>query len=43
MTEFLFPDNTVLCDFATVNRLDLLDSAGAGTDGVTERVRVNPA
>jgi predicted nucleic acid-binding protein len=26
MTEFLFPDNTVLCNFASVNRLDLLRS-----------------
>jgi hypothetical protein len=24
MTEFLFPDNTVLCNFAVVGRLDLL-------------------
>ena len=24
MTEFLFPDNTVLCNFAAVDRLDLL-------------------
>jgi hypothetical protein len=26
MTEYLFPDNTVLCNFAAVNRLDLLRS-----------------
>jgi hypothetical protein len=26
MTEFLFPDNTVLCDFAAVDRLGLLRS-----------------
>lgn len=26
MTEFLFPDNTVLCDFAAVDRLELLRS-----------------
>jgi hypothetical protein len=26
MTEFLFPDNTVLCNFAAVERLDLLRS-----------------
>jgi hypothetical protein len=26
MTEFLFPDNTVLCNFAAVDRLDLLKS-----------------
>jgi hypothetical protein len=26
MTEFLFPDNTVLCDFAAVDRLALLRS-----------------
>lgn len=26
MTEFLFPDNTVLCNFAAVDRLDLLRS-----------------
>ncbi|MGI6872399.1 hypothetical protein [Amycolatopsis sp. 3B14] len=27
MTTFLFPDNTVLCNFAAVDRLDLLESA----------------
>ena len=26
MTEFLFPDNTVLCDFAAVDKLDLVRS-----------------
>lgn len=26
MTHFVFPDNTVLCNFATVNRLDLLET-----------------
>lgn len=26
MTAFLFPDNTVLCNFASVDRLDLLQS-----------------
>jgi len=26
MTEYLFPDNTVLCNFACVERLDLLES-----------------
>ena len=26
MTVFLFPDNTVLCNFAAVDRLDLLES-----------------
>lgn len=26
MTQLLFPDNTVLCNFAAVNRLDLLKS-----------------
>lgn len=27
MAEFLFPDNTVLCNFAAVDRLDLLKAA----------------
>ena len=26
MTEYLFPDNTVLCNFAAVDRLDLIKS-----------------
>jgi hypothetical protein len=38
MTEFLFPDNTVLCNFAAVERLDLLksvlDERGRWTDAV---------
>jgi hypothetical protein len=38
MTEFLFPDNTVLCNFASVNRLDLLDSVLDGRGRWTEAV-----
>jgi hypothetical protein len=38
MTEFLFPDNTVLCNFAAVNRLDLLDSTLDGRGRWTEAV-----
>jgi hypothetical protein len=38
MTEFLFPDNTVLCNFAAVNRLDLLDSTLGGRGRWTEAV-----
>lgn len=38
MAEFLFPDNTVLCNFAAVDRLDLLekvlDGRGRWTDAV---------
>jgi len=30
VTEYLFPDNTVLCNFACVNRLDLLRSVLRG-------------
>lgn len=50
MTEFLFPDNTVLCNFASVNRLDLLNSVldrrGRWTEAVayeaTRSARVLP-
>jgi hypothetical protein len=30
MTEFFFPDNTVLCNFAAVDRLDLLKAIANG-------------
>jgi hypothetical protein len=50
MTEFLFPDNTVLCNFASVSRLDLLNSVldrrGRWTEAVayesTRSARVLP-
>lgn len=38
MTEFLFPDNTVLCNFAAVHRLDLLSSVLNGRGRWTEAV-----
>ena len=38
MTEHLFPDNTVLCNFAAVNRLDLLQSVLGGRGRWTEAV-----
>lgn len=38
MTEFFFPDNTVLCNFAAVNRLDLLKSVASGRGRWTEAV-----
>ena len=38
MTEFLFPDNTVLCNFATVECLDLLISVLRGRGRWTEAV-----
>jgi hypothetical protein len=38
MTEFLFPDNTVLCNFAAVHRLDLLRSILNGRGRWTEAV-----
>lgn len=38
MTEHLFPDNTVLCNFAAVDRLDLLKSALGGRGRWTEAV-----
>jgi hypothetical protein len=38
MTESLFPDNTVLCNFAAVNRLDLLRSVLNGRGRWTEAV-----
>ena len=40
MTEYLFPDNTVLCNFAAVNRLDLLKSVFGGRGRWTEAVAV---
>jgi hypothetical protein len=38
MTEYLFPDNTVLCNFAAVSRLDLLKSVLNGRGRWTEAV-----
>lgn len=38
MAEHLFPDNTVLCNFAAVNRLDLLRSVLGGRGRWTEAV-----
>lgn len=38
MTEFLFADNTVLCNFAAVERLDLLKSILGGRGRWTEAV-----
>ena len=38
MTEYLFPDNTVLCNFAAVNRLDLIKSVVNGRGRWTEAV-----
>jgi predicted nucleic acid-binding protein len=38
MTEYLFPDNTVLCNFAAVDRLDLLKSVLGGRGRWTEAV-----
>jgi hypothetical protein len=38
VTEFLFPDNTVLCNFAAVERLDLLKSVLCGRGRWTEAV-----
>jgi hypothetical protein len=38
MIEFLFPDNTVLCNFASVNRLDLLNLVLDGRGRWTEAV-----
>lgn len=38
MTEFLFPDNTVLCNFGVVDRLDLLKSVLNGRGRWTEAV-----
>jgi len=38
MTEFLFPDNTVLCNFAEVDSLDLLTSVLRGRGRWTEAV-----
>jgi hypothetical protein len=38
MTEYLFPDNTVLCNFAAVHRLDLIKSVLGGRGRWTEAV-----
>ena len=38
MAEHLFPDNTVLCNFAAVDRLDLLKSVLGGRGRWTEAV-----
>lgn len=38
MAEHLFPDNTVLCNFAAVDRLDLLKSTLGGRGRWTEAV-----
>jgi hypothetical protein len=38
MIEFLFPDNTVLCNFAAVDRLDLLKAVLDGRGRWTEAV-----
>lgn len=38
MTAWWFPDNTVLCNFATVRRLDLLEKTLAGRGRWTEAV-----
>jgi hypothetical protein len=38
MTEYLFPDNTVLCNFAAVHRLDLIKSVLRGRGRWTEAV-----
>lgn len=43
MTEFLFPDNTVLCNFAAVKRLDLLESVLNGRGRWTEAVAYEAA
>ena len=43
----LFPDNTVLCNFGTVGRLDLLrkvlDGCGRWTEAVAEEARRSAA
>jgi hypothetical protein len=39
VTEFLFPDNTVLCNFSAVERLDLLKSVLCGRGRWTEAVQ----
>ena len=43
MTEYLFPDNTVLCNFAAVNRLDLMKSVLNGRGRWTEAVAYEAA
>lgn len=43
MTEFLFPDNTVLCNFAVVDRLDLLRSVLGGRGRWTAAVAYEAA
>lgn len=43
MTESLFPDNTVLCNFAAVHRLDLLESVLNGRGRWTAAVAYEAA
>lgn len=47
MSEYLFPDNTVLCNFAAVERLDLLravlDGRGRWTQAVAREARKSAA
>lgn len=38
MPEYLFPDNTVLCNFAAIDRLDLLKATPSGRGRWTEAV-----
>jgi hypothetical protein len=38
MTEYMFPDNTVLCNFAAVDRLDVIKSVLGGRGRWTEAV-----
>lgn len=38
MNQFLFPDNTVLCNFAAVDQLDLLKAVLDGRGRWTEAV-----
>lgn len=38
MTDFLFPDNTVLCNFAAARRLDILETVLDGRGRWTEAV-----
>jgi predicted nucleic acid-binding protein len=38
VTHFVFPDNTVLCNFAAVDRLDLLEAVLLGSGRWTEAV-----
>lgn len=43
MTAFLFPDNTVLCNFASVDRLDLLRTVLHGCGRWTEAIAAEAA